>query len=87
MAKLPDQTALGERPAPVLPRRTPMIAEYRPTTGMEGATAEQLGHTAGEGYGVISWQGKQVYIHRLVFQQIKGHLPEVVRHTCDIPNC
>ena len=28
---------------------------------------EWLGHTAGEGYGVICWQGHQVYIHRLTF--------------------
>ena len=46
------------------------------------------GPRAGRGYGVISWQGKQVYIHRLIFQL---HNPEaildVVRHTCDTPNC
>lgn len=45
------------------------------------------GHTAGEGYGVISWQGKQTYIHRLIAQQIYGVSPEVIRHTCDRPNC
>lgn len=48
MAKLPGSEALGERPVPVLPRRTPMIAEYRPTTGFEGAEAEQLAHSASE---------------------------------------
>lgn len=47
-----------------------------------------FGPCAGKGYGVISWQAKQVYIHRLVFQL---HNPDaildVVRHTCDTLNC
>jgi hypothetical protein len=46
------------------------------------------GPRAGKGYGVISWQGNQVYIHRLIFQL---HNPDaildVVRHSCDTPNC
>lgn len=48
MAKLPDETAFGERPTPSLPRRTPMVAEYRPTTGFEGAGADQMAHSARE---------------------------------------
>lgn len=48
MAHLPDYTSLGERPTPQLPRRTPMVAEYRPTSGFEGSAAESLGHTGNE---------------------------------------
>ncbi len=48
---------------------------------------EWQGHTAGEGYGCICWQGKQVYIHRLVYEQLTGTSPNVVRHICDTPNC
>jgi len=45
------------------------------------------GRTAGEGYGVICWQGKQVYIHRLIYTHIAEEEPRILRHTCDIPNC
>jgi len=44
MAKLPDVTAFGERPQVQLPRRTPIVADYRPTTGLEGAAAETMAH-------------------------------------------
>ena len=54
-----------------------------------GACILWYGPRSGQmGYGVISWQAKQVYIHRLIFQL---HNPDaildVVRHTCDTPNC
>ena len=42
MAKLPDFTALGERSQMQLPRRTPMTADYRPTTGMEDFAANEM---------------------------------------------
>lgn len=45
------------------------------------------GHTAGEGYGVISFEGKQVYIHRIVYEKTFGVKPNVLRHSCDNPNC
>ncbi len=46
------------------------------------------GSRAGKGYGVINWQGKQVYIHRLIFQlHNEDAVLDVVRHTCDTPNC
>lgn len=48
MARLPGSEALGERPAPALPRRTPMVAEYRPTTGFEDAGAQSMAHTSAE---------------------------------------
>lgn len=48
MAKLPDATAFGERPTPQLARRTPMVATYRPTSGFEGATAEEMGQSGAE---------------------------------------
>ena len=48
MAQLPTAEALGETPVPVLPRRTPMLAYYRPTTGMEEVPAQELNRGAGE---------------------------------------
>lgn len=48
MAHLPDYTALGERPTPQQPRHTSAIAEYRPTSGFEGASAESLAHSGRE---------------------------------------
>ncbi len=48
MAKLPDATAFGERPEPQLPRRTPMVAGYRATSGFEGAGADTAAHVAGD---------------------------------------
>lgn len=48
MARLPDSTALGERPVPVLPRRTPMVAQYHPTTGFEESGAQSMAHTSAE---------------------------------------
>lgn len=39
------------------------------------------------GYGLICFHGRQVYIHRFVFEQTYGWSPEVVRHTCDNPSC
>lgn len=48
MARLPGAEALGERPSPVLPRRTPLVADYRATSGFEEASAQVLGHSAAE---------------------------------------
>lgn len=48
MAQLPDFEALGERPAPVQPRRTPNIALYRPTSGMEEVPAQVMAHSGAE---------------------------------------
>ena len=48
MARLPGAEALGERPTPVLPRRTPLVADYRATSGLEEFSAQVLGHSASE---------------------------------------
>ncbi len=48
MARLPGAEALGERPVPTLPRRTPQVALFRPTTGMEDAGAQALAHGGAE---------------------------------------
>lgn len=45
------------------------------------------GHTAGEGYGCISFNGIQTYIHRLIYKYVFGEELEVIRHSCDTPNC
>lgn len=45
------------------------------------------GHTV-SGYGTICFNGKQDYIHRLVYRyMICEELPEVVRHSCDTKRC
>src|SRR3990167_10896283 len=48
MARLPGAEALGERPTPTLPRRTPLVADYRATSGFEESSAQVLGHSASE---------------------------------------
>lgn len=45
------------------------------------------GRTAGDGYGTISYNGQSIYIHRLIFKYVFGEEPDVVRHSCDTPNC
>lgn len=40
------------------------------------------------GYGVTWFNGKQVYIHRLIYHiHNPDAILDVVRHTCDVPNC
>lgn len=56
--RLPDSTALGERPVPILPRRTPNVSTYPATTGFEevgpralaesGAQLDQASHVAAQ---------------------------------------
>src|SRR3990167_373158 len=48
MARLPGAEALGDRPLPTLPRRTPLVADYRGTSGFEETSAQVLGHSASE---------------------------------------
>lgn len=45
-----------------------------------------LGYTQ-SGYGVITWQGERIRIHRLVYKMMYGKSPAVVRHTCNNPKC
>ena len=42
-----------------------------------------------EGYGSICVEGKSTRVHRFVYEQCVGAIPEgsVVRHTCDNPAC
>jgi hypothetical protein len=47
-----------------------------------------IGPVAGKGYGVTSYQSKQVYIHRIAYQfENPTEKLNVIRHTCDTPNC
>src|SRR6267154_5593390 len=47
-----------------------------------------LGSASGKGYGVISWMGRQAYIHRLIYHfHNPNEILDVIRHTCDTPNC
>lgn len=46
------------------------------------------GCTAGKGYGVIHWSGKQWYVHRLAYHlENPTEQLDVIRHICDTPNC
>jgi len=45
------------------------------------------GRTSGLGYGSISYNGKSAYIHRLIYEYVFCEPAEVIRHTCDTPNC
>lgn len=44
---------------------------------------------AGNGYGVTSKNGKQVYVHRLAYEEKFGPIPKgyVIAHKCDNPSC
>ena len=47
-----------------------------------------VGATVGNGpYRDIRAGGKSWYVHRLIFFERHGYLPEVVRHKCDKPSC
>lgn len=48
MPTLPDFQSFGERPAPTVPRRTPNIATYDPTSGFEGAAGQELNRAAND---------------------------------------
>ncbi len=46
------------------------------------------GCVAGKGYGVIHFQGKQAYVHRVAYHiEHPDEALKVVRHSCDTPNC
>lgn len=40
-----------------------------------------------DGYHRVRYMGKSTLLHRKVFHQIHGYLPEVVMHICDNPRC
>ncbi len=48
MARLPDSSALGERPMPVPASRSPAVAQYNPRTGFEDVPAQALEHSGAE---------------------------------------
>lgn len=52
----------------------------------------KTGNVTKEGYAKVSFYGKQVLLHRLVYSLINGmSLDEIkgklVRHSCDVPSC
>lgn len=71
-------------------RTIPEIVDVLQQNSTHNETADCFlwqGHTAGKGYGVICYQGKQIYIHRLIYEYVFGELPNIIRHSCDTPNC
>lgn len=41
------------------------------------------------GYGNIRWQGKRLYVHRSIYEDVHGPIPKglCVCHACDTPTC
>lgn len=46
-------------------------------------------HTTREGYTIITREGKQVFLHRVVYEMYNGGISQglIIRHTCDNPRC
>ena len=41
-----------------------------------------------KGYGICRFENHNIFVHRLAFLLVNGHLPyPEARHTCDIPAC
>lgn len=56
---------------------------------MTGPCIEWTGATNGAGYGVRRINGRNVLVHRYVYEQECGPIPDglELRHTCDNPPC
>jgi hypothetical protein len=52
-----------------------------------GCLCYTYGPAVGFGYRYIRADNKEWYVHRLVFYNKHGYLPEVVRHKCDDTTC
>lgn len=48
---------------------------------------EWAGYRKPSGHGQRRVNGKTQLVHRIVFEEAYGYLPEVVRHKCDNPPC
>jgi HNH endonuclease len=71
--------------------RWPSIEDRLLARIIEGANDCLLftGPKAGNGYGVIGYQKRQAYVHRVVWELHNGPIKEgyCVLHTCDNPAC
>jgi hypothetical protein len=69
----------------ILNRRKPVIA----VTNEKGCLLVISHHRSKDGHVKIQINGKQYRLHRYLFEQKYGKIPEgfVVRHKCDNPNC
>lgn len=76
-----------------------IIARYRRLTIYElihqklafrpGGCWEYYGPCTDRDYGMIDYQGRKQFVHRVVYRLMKGKIPEglLVLHTCDNPKC
>lgn len=50
---------------------------------------EWAGALNSQGYGVVRWEGRQKYIHRVIFDLVKGPIPQGhhIDHTCRNRRC
>ena len=69
----------------------PAIVEriFRRTITSDTGCKLWQGGTDSRGYGMIHFEGRAHYTHRLVYSALNGELKstEVVRHKCDTPRC
>lgn len=70
-------------------RQDPMARAQQRIKQMPNGCIEWTKGKSGEGYGVISINGKQVYVHRFFYEQYVGPIPEGMKvlHSCDNPPC
>lgn len=62
---------------------------FHHTAIQDNGCCEWVGYKNTEGYASIVVDGKRKMVHRLVYENIVGPIPEgmVIRHTCDNPPC
>jgi len=75
----PPSPVLTDKDIDRLTGKTEQVGECTVWTGMRDK----------DGYGRISWRGRSVRVHRLVWEHLHGPLPAgtILRHTCDNPPC
>ena len=59
------------------------------TTVSASGCWEWSGYRYGNGYAAMSWQGKQVLLHRLAYEQLVGPIPTGLQidHLCRVRHC
>lgn len=69
----------------------PLEKRLRSSTVINAETGcyEWSGSRNARGYGVISWEGKSILVHRATYEQAHGDLVpgQIVCHKCDNPAC
>jgi len=74
-------------PKPRSLEKTIELLHSRAVRKENGCLCYTFGPPVGFGYRYIRAENKEWYVHRLIFFNKHGYLPEVVRHTCDDTTC